>query len=89
MGLMMIKPMSGKNRSKVGIDVVEKIISLKEVDQEFLTNKTILAYLGGVSKEYIKDLRESGVLPYYKVRNTIFYKVSDVRKMVEKNRIIC
>lgn len=81
--------MSGKNRSKVGIDVVEKIISLKEVDQEFLTNKTILAYLGGVSKEYIKDLRESGVLLYYKVRNTIFYKVSDVRKMVEKHRIIC
>lgn len=81
--------MSGKNRSKVGIDVVEKVISLKEVDQEFLTNKTILAYLGGVSKEYIKDLRESGTLPYYKVRNTIFYKVSDVRKMVEKNRIIC
>lgn len=81
--------MQGKNRSKVGIDVVEKIISLKEVDQEFLTNKTILTYLGGVSKEYIKDLRESGTLPYYKVRNTIFYKVSDVRKMVEKNRIIC
>ena len=46
MGLMMIKPMPGKNRSKVGIDVVEKIISLKEVDQEFLTNKTILEYLG-------------------------------------------
>lgn len=88
MGLMTIKPMPGKNRSKVGIDVVEKIISLKEVDQEFLTNKTILAYLGGVSKEYIKDLRESGVLPYYKVRNTIFYKVSDVRKMIEKNRIV-
>ena len=84
-----IKPMPGNNRSKVGIDVVEKIISLKEVDQEFLTNKTILTYLGGVSKEYIKDLRESGVLPYYKVRNTIFYKVSDVRKMVEKNKVIC
>lgn len=81
--------MGDKYHSKVGIDVVEKIISLKEVDQEFLTNKTILVYLGGVSKEYIKDLRESGTLPYYKVRNTIFYKVSDVRKMVEKNRIIC
>lgn len=79
--------MSGKNRSKVGIDVVEKIISLKEVDQEFLTNKTILAYLGGVSKEYIKDLRESGVLPYYKVRSTIFYKVSDVKKMIERHRV--
>lgn len=78
--------MSDKYHSKVGIDVVEKIISLKEVDQEFLTNKTILAYLGGVSKEYIKDLRESGILPYYKVRNTIFYKVSDVKKMIERRR---
>ena len=87
MGLMMIKHMPGKNRSKVGIDVV-KIVSLKEVDQEFLTNKTILAYLGGVSKEYIKDLRESGILPYYKVRNTVFYKVSDVRKMIEKNKVV-
>lgn len=63
--------MSDKYRTKVGIDVVEKVISLKEADQEFLTNKTILAYLGGVSKEFIKDLRETGVLPFYKVRNTI------------------
>ena len=65
--------MSGNSRSKVGIDVVEKIISLKEVDQEFLTNKTILEYLGGVSKEYIKDLRESGILPYYKVHSDDFF----------------
>ena len=88
MGLMMIKPMPGKNRSKVGIDVVEKIISLKEVDQEFLTNKTILAYLGGVSNDFVRDLRETGTLPYYKVRNTILYKVSDVRKMIEKNKVV-
>lgn len=80
--------MQGKNRSKVGIDVVEKIISLKEIDQEFLTNKTILAYLGGVSKDFVRDLREAGALPYYKVRNTILYKVSDVRKMIEKNKIV-
>ena len=85
---MMIKPMQGKNRSKVGIDVVEKIISLKEIDQEFLTNKTILAYLGGVSKDFVRDLRETGALPYYKVRNTILYKVSDVRKMIEKNKVV-
>lgn len=78
--------MSDRFRTKVGIDVVEKVITMKEIDQEFLTNKTILAYLGGVSKEYIKDLRESGILPYYKVRNTIFYKVSDVKKMIERYR---
>lgn len=80
--------MPSKYHTKVGIDVVQKVISLKEQDQEFLTNKTILVYLGGVSKDFVKDLRESGELPYYKVRNTILYKVSDVRRLVEKNKVI-
>lgn len=79
--------MPPKYRTKVGIDVIENNISLKEQGQEFLTNKSILVYLGGVSKDFIKDLRESGQLPYYKVRNTILYKVSDVRRLVEKNRV--
>ena len=77
-----------KYKTRVGINVVVKVISLKEQDQEFLTNKTILSYLVGVSKEFVRDLRESGELPYYKIRNTIFYKISDVRKMVERHRIV-
>ena len=80
--------MPPKYHTKVGIDVVEKVISLREQDQEFLTNKSILAFLGGVSKDFVEDLRKSGELPYYKVRNTIFYKVSDVRKMIERNKVI-
>ena len=68
--------------------MVEKVISLKEQDQEFLTNKSILVFLGGVSRDFVKDLRESGELPYYKVRNTILYKVSDVKRMVERNKVI-
>lgn len=73
---------------KIGIQVVAKTVTMKEVDQEFLTNKTILAYLGGVSKDFVKDLRESGQLHYYKVNNTIFYKVSEVRRLIERNRIV-
>ena len=73
---------------KIGIRVVAKTVTMKEVDQEFLTNKTILAYLGGVSKDFVKDLRESGQLHYYKVNNTIFYKVADVRRLIEKNKIV-
>lgn len=73
---------------KIGIQVVAKTVTMKEVDQEFLTNKTILAYLGGVSKDFVKDLRESGQLHYYKVNNTIFYKVADVRRLIEKNKIV-
>lgn len=80
--------MPPKYHTKVGIDVVEKVISLKEQDQEFLTNKSILVFLGGVSRDFVKDLRESGELPYYKVRNTILYKVSDVKRMVERNKVI-
>lgn len=79
--------MPDKYRTKIGIDIVEKVITMKEIDQEFLTNKTILAYLGGVSRDFIRNLRETGVLPFYKVRNTIFYKVSDVKKMIEMHRV--
>lgn len=80
--------MTNKYRTKVGIDVVEKVLTMKEADQEFLTNKSILAYLGGVSKDFVKNLRESGQLHFYKVNNTIFYKVSDVRRLIEKNKVI-
>lgn len=80
--------MPPKYHTKVGIDVVEKVISLREQDQEFLTNKSILAFLGGVSKDFVEDLRKSGELPYYKVRNTILYKVADVRKMIERNKVV-
>lgn len=73
---------------KLGINVVEKVLTMKEADQEFLTNKSILAYLGGVSKDFVKNLRESGQLHFYKVNNTIFYKVSDVRRLIEENKVI-
>jgi len=77
-----------KFRTKVGIDVVEKIVSLKEVGQEFLTNKTIITYLGGVSKDFVDNLRNTGQLPFYKIGNTILYKVNDVRRLVEKNKVV-
>ena len=77
---------SDRLKTRVGINVVEKIISLKEQDKEFLTTKSLSVYLGGVSKDFIKDLRESGLLPYYQVRNTIFYKISDVKRLIENNR---
>lgn len=79
--------MASKRHTEVNIDVVGKTVTLREQGQEFLTNKSILSYLGGVSKDFIQDLRESGQLPYYKVRNTIFYKIADVRKMMERNKV--
>ena len=79
---------SDKYKTRVGINVVEKIISLKEQEQEFFTTKSLSAYLGGVSRYFIKDLRDSGELPFYKVRHTILYKISDVKRLMAKNRVI-
>lgn len=73
---------------KVGIQVVAQTITMREQEQEFLTNKTILSYLGGVSKDFVKELRESGKLPFYKVNNTVFYKVKDVKRLIEKHKVI-
>lgn len=73
--------------AKIRVEVVEKVVTMKEQGQEFLTNKSILSYLGGVSKDFVDDLRRSGELPYFKVRNTILYKVADVRRMVERNKV--
>ena len=78
---------SDRLKTRVGINVVEKIISLKVQDQEFFTTKSLSVYLGGVSKDFIKDLRDRGELPYYKVRKTIFYKISDVKRLIENNRM--
>lgn len=73
--------------AKIRVEVVEKVLTMKEQGQEFLTNKSILSYLGGVSKDFVDDLRKTGELPYFKVRNTILYKVADVRRMVERNKV--
>ena len=75
-----------KCRASLNINVVEKVLSLKE--QEFLTSKSLAVFLGGVSKDFIKDLRESGQLPIYKLRNTFLYKVKDVMRLIENNRIM-
>ncbi len=79
--------MANKYHTKVGIDVIEKVISLREVEQEFLTNKSILVYLGGVSKDFVDNLRNTGQLPFYKIGATILYKVKDVRRLVERNKV--
>ena len=43
-----------KYKPRVGINVIEKVISLKEQDQEFLTVFSI---------DFIRDLCESGEFP--------------------------
>ncbi len=73
--------------TKIRIEVVEKVVTMKEAGQGFFTTKSLMVYLGGVSKDFIKDLRESGELPFYKLRNTLLYKVRDVDRMMTRKKI--
>lgn len=73
--------------TKIRIEVVEKVVTMKEAGQGFFTTKSLMVYLGGVSKDFIKDLRESGELPFYKLRNTLLYKVQDVDRMMTRKKI--
>lgn len=79
-----------KERTRVSAAraVARRTVSVREENQKFLTGKTLQVYLGGVSKDFIKDLRESGELHFYKVRNTLFYKISDVDRLVERGKIV-
>lgn len=61
--------------------------TIQELSQEYLTTKSLMVFLGGVSRDFVDDLRESGKLPYCKVGHTVFFRVKDVRNLIEKNRV--
>lgn len=73
--------------AQIRVEVVAKVVTMKEVGQAFFTTKTLRAYLGGVSRDFLQDLRDSGELPFYKLRGTVLYKVSDVDRLLKRNKI--
>lgn len=52
----------------------------------WLSNKEAAKYLG-VSKDWLKDRRESGTLHYSVVGNTIFYIKKEIDSLVAANAI--
>lgn len=40
-----------------------------------------------ISDRHLRTLRESGLLPYSRIQKKIYYKVSDLKTLLEKNRI--
>lgn len=58
-----------------------------EVEKIWLTSKEAQAYLG-MSADFFKDLRANAQIRFYKVRGAIFYKKSDIDRLVEKGRVI-
>ena len=58
-----------------------------EIDKVWLNNKEAQAYLG-MSADFFKDLRANAQIRFYKVRGAIFYKKSDIDRLVEKGRVV-
>ena len=52
----------------------------------WLSNKEAAKYLG-VSKDWLKDRRESGTLHYSVVGNTIFYIKKEIDSLIVSNAI--
>ena len=38
--------------------------------------------------DFLKTLREEALISFYKVRNTVFYKKTELDRMIERNKII-
>lgn len=60
---------------------------VKEVDKVYFSNKEAAAYLG-VNTDFMKTLRENALISFYKVRNTVFYKKTELDRMVERGKVI-
>jgi len=56
-------------------------IAKVNVNKIWLSNKEAAKYLG-VSKDWLKDRREAGILHYSVVGNTIFYIKSEIDNLI-------
>lgn len=57
------------------------------MEKVWLNSREAQAYLG-MSADFFKDLRANGQIHFYKVRGAIFYKKSDIDRLVEKSRVV-
>lgn len=63
-----------------------KTANVSEVEKTWLSNREAQIYLG-MSPDFLKDLRQDGLLGYYKVRNAVFYRKSDIDRLLEKGKV--
>ena len=63
--------------------MVAKVVNINKL---WMSQKEARAYLG-VSKDWLEDKRETGVLHYSKVGNTIFYMKSEIDSLIRNSAI--
>ena len=57
-----------------------------DTNRLWLSNREAAKYLG-VSKDWLKDRRDSGILHYSVVGNTIFYSKREIDNLIATNAI--
>ena len=63
-----------------------KNVQIQTFEKIWLTTKEVAEYLG-MSKDFVKDLRQNGLLPYCQVNHTCFYLKKDIDRLIERHRI--
>lgn len=64
-----------------------KTMIVRPVEKVWLSNKEAQRYLG-VGIDFFKRLRSSGQLPFSKVGSTVFYRKTDIDRLLERSRVI-
>lgn len=57
------------------------------VTVKWLTTERACDYLG-VSRDFLDNLRDRAELSFYKVGHTIFYSITDIDRLILKNKVI-
>lgn len=63
-----------------------KQATVTQIEKIWLSNKEAQAYLG-VGIDFLKNLRSSGRISFFKVGTTVFYRKRDIDRLIEKNRV--
>lgn len=66
---------------------INKTGKVQPVEKMWLSNAEAQAYLG-MGADFLKDLRQNAKISFYKVSHSIFYKKTDIDKLITKGRVI-
>lgn len=66
---------------------VKKVGKVQPVEKMWLSNAEAQAYLG-MGAKFLKDLRQQAKIPFYKIAHSVFYKKSDIDRLITKGRVI-
>ena len=65
---------------------VEKLCSNPGIGKDWLDNEDV-CFLLNISKRTLQHYRDYGILPFSRIGNKCYYKVADIKNMIDKSQI--